>query len=130
MTAPQCTDVGVDLTQVTLHRHDCPHRAAERQAAYAAAMAHPFVIQTFPDWRPADGVTVGFQSEIEARQFAARRPEPLIDLIKRGAGVIAARRLVPHPQDPHADAWKPRDDFPHNPDAYDPIQDIHYEHES
>lgn len=81
-------------------------------AAYNAAVAHPYHVSTFPDWRAYNGVTVGFQTEAEARSFAAGRPENLIDLVRRGHGVIATRRLIPHPQDSNRDSFRPRDDFP------------------
>lgn len=83
-----------------------------RMAAYAAAVAHPYHVSTFPDWRAHNGVAVGFQSEAEARRFASLRPENLIDLVAKGRGVIAARRLIPHPDDPNADTWRAFDDFP------------------
>ena len=57
---------------------------------------YPYHVSLYADWSD-DGLTVGFQTEEEARSFAASRPEPLIDLVKRDHGVIAQRRMVAHP---------------------------------
>jgi hypothetical protein len=84
----------------------------QSSAGYISAVAHPYYVTTFPDWRAYNGVTVGFQTEAEARRFASLRPENLIDLVRRGSGVIATRRLVAHPLDPNRDTFTPRDDFP------------------
>lgn len=80
-------------------------------AAYRSAVAHPYHVSTYADWSSADPTTVvGFQTETEARAYASGRPEPLIDLVQRDCGVIAARRMVPFMD--HRIDFMPRDDFP------------------
>ena len=66
----------------------------QQSPAYRSAVAHPFHVSLYADWSDHDGLTVGFQTEEEARSFAASRPEPLIDLVRRDGGVIAQRRLI------------------------------------
>ena len=89
-----------------------------RTAAYRSAVAHPFHVSTYTGWSDHEPTVVGFQTEAEARAYAAGRPEPLIDLVKRDAGVIAARRRFGL----HTFAY--RDDFPpmcwQSPCATDP----------
>lgn len=80
-----------------------------RTPAYRSAIAHPYHVSTFADWSiDADGVTVGFLTEHDARAFAASRPEPLIDLVRRNDGMIAQRRMLAHSEG----TFVPRDDFP------------------
>lgn len=78
--------------------------------AYRSAVAHPFHVQCYASWEEHDPtVTVGFQTEEEARSFAASRPEPIIDLARRDVGCIAQRRAIAHPRNPFSNV---RDDFP------------------
>lgn len=84
-------------------------------AAYRSAIAHPFHVSAWLDWR-ADPVTVGFGTEAEARGFATSRPEPIIDLVRRDHGVIAWRRMLAHPSTTtYLTGWSddpgPHDDF-------------------
>lgn len=65
------------------------------EAAYRSAVAHPYHVSAYRDWSSAAPVTVGFQTEAEARAFAASRPEPIIDLVERDRGVIGTRRAGP-----------------------------------
>ena len=82
-----------------------------RTAAYRSAVAHPFHVSAFADWSEATvPVTVGFQTEAEARAFASMRPEPIIDLARKGDGVIAVRRMIDHPLLPGLASM--HDDFP------------------
>jgi hypothetical protein len=75
----------------------------------------PVSVSLYRSWADHDGIHVGFQTEAEARSLLAARPEPLADLVIRGRGVIAARRMVAHPaQDPAT--FTPRDPFPWGPD--------------
>lgn len=86
-----------------------------RTGAYRSAVAHPYHVSTYRDWSAADPTTVvGFQTENEARAYAAGRPEPLIDLVQRDCGVIAARRMLRPMLAPHAERepFVGRDDFP------------------
>ena len=69
----------------------------QQSPAYRSAVAHPFHVSLYAGWSDHDGLTVGFQTEEEARSFAASRPEPLVDLVRRDGGVIAQRRMVAHP---------------------------------
>lgn len=79
-------------------------------AARKSATEHPFYVKAWTSWADHDPLTVGFQAEADARAFAAGRPEPLIDLVKRetyangrptgGGNVIAARRMLAHPGEP------------------------------
>lgn len=95
------------------HDHSDPFpKLTDRIRAYESAVAHPYHVSAYRDWSVGNGVTVGFQTEAEARSFAAGRPEPLIDLARRGEGVIAVRRLQPHPLMRSTRGWAPRDDFP------------------
>ena len=64
---------------------------------YRSAVAHPYYVQLWASWDAAEPVTVGFQSEDDARAFAASRPEPIIDLVRRDDGIIAYRRLIAYP---------------------------------
>lgn len=91
----------------------------ERIAAIKSAIEHPFHVRAFRAWSDHEGIAVGFQTEAEARAFAAGRPEPLIDLVARfvpgvsgpNPHVIGVRRLQPHPDEPIL-AIRGRDDFP------------------
>lgn len=74
---------------------------------YLSAVAHPFHVSLYADWY-SDPTTVGFQAEDDARAFAQSRPEPIIDLVQRGRGVIGSRRMLAHPAGIHTE----RDDFP------------------
>jgi hypothetical protein len=74
--------------------------------AYRSAVAHPYHVSTYQSWADHDPFVVGFQTEAEARAYAAGRPEPLIDLVQRDVGVIAARRAF------GAHTFTYRDDFP------------------
>lgn len=78
--------------------------------AYRSAVAHPYHVSAYRSWDDHDPTVVGFQTEAEARSFAVGRPEPLIDLVQRDCGVIAARRLVPFMD--HRIDFIARDDFP------------------
>ena len=66
----------------------------QQSPAYRSAVAHPYHVSLYAGWADHVGLTVGFQTEEEARSFAASRPEPLIDLVRRDGGVIAQRRLI------------------------------------
>lgn len=79
--------------------------------ARASARQHPFFVDLYDDWSDHDPVTVGFQSIQDARRFAASRPEPIIDLVRRGTGVRAVRRMIPHPA-AAIGTFVERDDFP------------------
>lgn len=77
--------------------------------AYRSAVAHPYHVSTYRGWADHHPLVVGFQTEDEARAYAAGRPEPLIDLVQRDCGVIAARRMLRHP---YGRAWRMlHDDF-------------------
>jgi hypothetical protein len=82
------------------------------QPGYRSAVAHPFHVSCYRDWSAAAPVTVGFQTEAEARRFASMRPEPIIDLVKRDAGIIARRRMATHPHPCRPIAAYYGDDFP------------------
>jgi hypothetical protein len=82
------------------------------EPAYRSAVAHPFHVSCYRDWSSAAPVTVGFQTEAEARAFASMRPEPIIDLVERDRGPIAARRMRSHPHPCKPIAAYYRDDFP------------------
>lgn len=86
------------------------HDSQDTTGAYRSAVSHPYFVQLFAGWADHSPLTVGFQTRTEAESFAAGRPEPLIDLIANGRGVVAARRLVAHPE--QSGPWTPRDDFP------------------
>ena len=81
---------------------------------YRSAVAHPFHVALHASWEyGCEPLVVGFQSEDAARAFAASRPEPLVDLVRRGCGIIASRRLVGHPLNKAIGSrFTPRDDFP------------------
>lgn len=90
-----------------------------RTGAYRSATSHPFHVHTYTDWKSDPSTVVGFQAEAEARRYAASRPEPIIDLVQRDRGVVASRRMLPHPdmlrvghESYMTDAPGPRDDFP------------------
>lgn len=80
-------------------------------AARRLAVTMPYHATLYAGWDDHRGTVVGFQSEDEARAFAASRPEPLIDLCRKGDGVIGIRRMVAHPLLP-TDILQLRDDFP------------------
>ena len=86
----------------------------QQSPAYRSAVAHPYHVSLYAGWADHVGLTFGFQTEEEARSFAASRPEPLIDLVRRDHGVIAARRMVRPMMAPHAmrEPFVGRDDFP------------------
>ena len=81
-----------------------------RTAAYRSAVAHPYFVSAYADWSESTPpVTVGFQTEAEARAFASLRSEPIIDLVRKGDGIIAVRRLLDHPMMPGLSSM--HDDF-------------------
>ncbi len=82
-----------------------------RTAAYRSAVAHPYHVHLYRDWSDHSPVVVGFQTEAEARAFAVSRPEPIIDMVQRDCGMVAARRMFVHPATPTA-VFTPSDDFP------------------
>lgn len=82
-----------------------PSNVGPSGARFAATF--PYAVHLYADWADHDGIHVGFQSESDARRFAAGRPEPLVDLVRRDGGVIANRRMLAlRPDD------RLRDDFP------------------
>lgn len=75
-----------------------------------------FIVKSWGAWRQQEAAIARFETEAEARAYAAQLPDPLIDLIHEGADVpmIGVRRAAPWPgiSDEQREQWRSRDDFP------------------